>query len=569
MPSCANPCTLFNVTEDNNPPHIETAASAENLPDAITPPPPLSFQRLDEKSELPRLAVRRLHKIVDGNGIKAESVTLKSFDGALYKFAAQTHIRPLLTQTSRTEPGKKTGPQICNSPQDLHNAIEALEKELPHNVQSKEALRKAVLERDDKGIGLSKETIRVPALDKSYVNYNPCNACHEKGQVECIKCHGRKQMDCVQCHGQGRENCVQCHGHRTITGPGGKRLPCPHCSGQGKLSCRKCAGRRQMPCEQCNGHGQMRCQKCNGHATFSDITNVEVQIIANNELHADKEQIPDNALRQAERLGSRLISRGHAKATPLPADAETAQSGTSDLVINYTIDMPYGDVVFSIEDKDESAILFGHKAKIMGLNPFLENKVSSFVQTLSVASENGSSALTQLGEVWNYKIFKEALNIAARAKPDTVYKKLLSKYSLALRKQTIQIISDSAEAILSTATKGPLKTTRMILAALFCAIFAGWFLTPVHSVLKTAMPIPQLTMVVDIIALIGALLLATPLSQMISSHFLAKQLSGTVPSQQLKPILNRLKKADMWGLFFIFLVFLLFYVPIELFKIME
>lgn len=557
------------MTEDDNLPHIEAAAATDTIHTAMPPPPQHSFPRLDEKSELPRIAVRRLHKIVDGNGIKAENVTLKSFEGALYRLEAQTHIRPLLTQTSRTEPGKKTGPQICNSPQDLHNAIEALEKDLPHNAQSQDILRKAVLERPDQGIGLDKETIRVPSLDKSYVNYNPCNACREKGQVECIKCHGRKQIDCIQCHGQGRENCVQCHGHRTITGPGGKRQPCPHCSGQGKLSCRKCAGRRQMPCEQCNGHGQMRCQKCNGHATFSDITNVEVQIIAHNELIADKDQIPDNALRQAERLGNRLISGGHAKATALPASSEEPQSGTSDLLIHYTIDIPYGEAVFSIENKDENAILFGNKAKIMGLNPFLESKVSSFVQTLSVASKNGSTALTQLGEVWNYKIFKEALNLAARARPDVVYQKLLSKYSLALKKQTIQIISDSAEAILSTATKGPLKTTRMILSALFCAIFAGLYLSPAHTAIKAAIPMAQLSIVVDILILIGALLLATPLSQMISSYFLTKQLSGTVPPQQLKPILNRLKKADIWGLFFIFLIFLMFYAAIDLFKIME
>lgn len=530
-----------------------------------------AFPPIGKSSELPQKALSRLRKISDGNGLAPDKITLKDFQGFIYNFDAEIDIRLLLQTANHSEAGNTKGDQKFNTQQELQNHLSSYQDTLLTSPDSYEVVRKIFMERDDRGIGLSKEKVKVPSFQKRYVVPEPCSPCRQRGRIECHKCHGHKIVDCQTCHGQGHIHCHQCRGNRTVPGPDGKPRPCPTCASTGQVNCTYCRGQRHVTCELCNGKGDTKCTQCNGHGVHSHVTVVNVEAIADSRFNA-ADTVPETVIRQAEKLGPRLVGKHHAKAIPAKRDENTQKSETQQIELHYDISLPYGDIVFDINGQEEPARLFGQKAQIIGLNPFLEDHISPLLSKLKGQTVTRKAALSHLSDIWDYKIFKEALNLSAQTRQSVVYKKLLSKYALALKPTTLQDVVKNADNLLNSATSAPRKNGLIVSSLIFTALFALWFLGPLQDISKQALAgtISSDTLLsgLDFLPLLLSALIISPVTQAISVQLLSSQLSGVVPEQHIATLKKRLGKTNYLAIGIVIALFAAFYVPIEYLKLL-
>lgn len=91
----------------------------------------------------------------------------------------------------------------------------------------------------------------------------PCPECTGEGKVRCKKCHGSGKINCRRCDGTGADYSI--HFHREIN--------CRECHGKGELKCdngcRKYKGVYIVECEKCDGSGTVPGVKTTDTGTFS------------------------------------------------------------------------------------------------------------------------------------------------------------------------------------------------------------------------------------------------------------------------------------------------------------
>lgn len=191
-------------------------------------------------------ALGTIKRLVTGNGLDPEKVSLVRFEGEVLRFQAET-ILQISTKISKiTKGGRVKGPvQVAGETQ----AKEAIHKEyvkLAGDRDMRRKIREVVTGRPDRGFGQDGIVIPLPFWRKEFVIFEECKTCRAKGTVACQRCAGKGYEPCTLCHGSGMATCVQCLGGQQIVGPNGQKSRarpvtaaggCPAASARKRAAC--------------------------------------------------------------------------------------------------------------------------------------------------------------------------------------------------------------------------------------------------------------------------------------------------------------------------------------------
>jgi hypothetical protein len=264
-----------------------------------------------------------------------------------------------------------------------------------------------------------------------------------------------------------------------------------------------------MGCPNCGGKGGTPCPTCKGSGQIGEDAVVTCGASTSFAIHG--EGLPSGLRRGLDRLGIINLGKGHADIITLPPEktgdepvsepreGEPAQQQKiTTHKINYEAKLPYAELRMSFNGHKTIVSVFGKKNVLLNVPNFLDEALQPARDALALAARSSGT----LDEVLKTRAMHDALQLQLIGSGEVVnfrrlypfgisqdvMREILKNLKLALKRQTIVVRT---------------------LMAVFCVLaigglFAGLFLTPLHSTITLSLSIAvQATL--DTIILFAAL----------------------------------------------------------------
>ncbi len=493
--------------------------------------------------EFKDIALQKVRNIVDGNGIKAEDLKYKSFEGVTLQFLATTKLQLRFKTIERIEAGKKAGPVKISGPQQLRDEIAKMEQKHTHRADSIKRIQAFVAEeRKDMGYGLDGQMFKLPFLTTDYVTYEACQTCKAKGSVACQRCHAQGFEMCPQCHGQGLEICVQCSGTHFINTPNG-RQQCTKCHGKGKQSCSLCHERRKIQCRICKTKGSTLCTVCNGHAWTSRIYSIEVEAMPN--FDYDKTNIQSRVGEIIESLGPKLVIDEHVKIKVIykERDEKLSEDQRDFIAIPYVVTVPYGELHYTIGQDTFNTMIFGYKGALYFVPMLLDKLLKKPLARLKEAAENRGNVADKIKQAGRFKAVRLGILAASRLPLNKAAAKVKKENPHGLRNASIKEMVTHADRALKNITSKPRKYGMYGAFGFMAVLYGAYFAGNLRAALIAGLPDQLIQLAIDISVLAIAPALGVYIVKLISRKAMLDALGGLLPPGKQKSVMPKVGKA--------------------------
>ena len=538
------------------------------MADTPDQPIPLDAQIYELKvdPEYKDRAFETIKNQVKGNKYNPEDVKLEAFEGKVLRFSAHTLMTLVVKREKTIKPGRYESAKKVESEEganiEMDNAYKALDKK----ADLERSTREILLNRKDKGFGvqINNTYIQLPALRKEFVIFEACKTCKANGTVPCLPCNGNGRVTCTRCKGTRRVKCTHCQGARMVAVPGDatRKQQCPVCHGQGYSGCPMCKQTGYIPCKTCASRGVTQCPNCQGTAWNSHVFTQDIQAKTN--FYYSKEKLPEKVAVSMEERSTSLTE--HAIIRIITDNANLAQwkeiqaqlpdpnnpfnnamkEGDICYPILYDVTLPYGHIEYTINNKSYYTFLFGQKAVLDHVSPFLDDLIANGLRKLKDAAELRGDVHANLKAAGEYRTIKEGIIFTATASLKKARVKLKSANPLGLSDGALKEIIILSDRALKNITKKPRIIGTIIAGLAYLALFSGYFLTPVRSTLLSNIPNTALHSLADAVILGAAAYIGMIGIQSGAQNALKKTMNMLLPSK-IKTAPPKLGKIIYWN----------------------
>lgn len=506
-------------------------------------------------------SVQKMKAILAGNGMDSAVVRLKvtpsAGDAALpvriYHFSARTSVRLMVHTTRRTETGRITKGEILPMGADLSGMTPYVLADIRLNPVKRKQVTDLVVARPDKGFGLKDQNIKIPALQRQFVQHEKCGSCHASGRLGCAKCSGRGAVSCTSCHSRKQIMCPRCRGSGRVHA--GKNIsPCQACRGDGRISCPKCAGRGQIKCASCGASGALACGSCAGSGWLSQITHIDVS--ARMAFDMDRTGLPQPLIHMLDvssaqmaryvtrrEMDVKVVSAAHMARSYL-GEEEPADT----IWMDYDVTCPFGRVSFDVKGRDLSGYVFGYQARLAKFPYFLDAVTKTGQTALITAATSRKQVTENLQVATRFAFLRGVLtDILVHKDLAKVRAAALAKYPVGLNPQGLTDVIAAADMCLRhTSRTGRTvglvigQVVFLILATLYFIIGGRLFL------LAEGMPLPAVLMLdVALPAIgIGVTVLCSKITARVMQN---KMLRRLLPTAVLSKTLPKIGHTAIWA----------------------
>lgn len=437
-----------------------------------------------------RKALAQIRAAVDGNGIDPAQVLLGTVDGKILEFQGSVHFRMIVKTSESDAPPLKMAPgeqlQTVRSRGELDTEIRAYTSKTFDDPGTGSRLAAAILARADKGFGLGGSEIPSGIPVRHFVIQEPCPTCKGSTKTVCAPCHATGRLPCPTCKGTKMAVCYMCKGSKTKDMPNGK-VPCHICHGHGRIICKPCKATGTIPCGTCQTTGKIACRSCAGTGHKTHRTSVEIMAAANSDF--DTGSLPTRAAQIIEKMGGKFMAQGHAtlEAQPVRPNGEKGA-----FLIPCAFRLPYADIGIVLPGQKCRAVVFGEKARIVDVPPFLDRLLIGPVQKLQSAARSGN-AYGALRQSARAKAIRTAIFVAAQHSESKAVLELRRAYPVGLSamaaQKIIALINKSLNRVTAVPALVGMGAGLIVAAGLYALAFSEGFRAALAPHLNSSMAV--------------------------------------------------------------------------------
>tara|TARA_B100001989_G_scaffold252183_1_gene233416 strand:- start:2385 stop:4058 length:1674 start_codon:yes stop_codon:yes gene_type:complete len=522
---------------------------SENTPDA--PVKNVKVKKFDLDEGYVDSALEQVKDMISGNRIDIEEIEVKSCEGEIIHFIAETSINMGTKLTKKTMPGRVQGPVQVASDQDCQVEVDKAYLTLFDDKNIQKSIRDSILKRNDKGFAQDKLVFPYTEWQKQFVIFEPCGTCKTTGHVQCQHCAGKGIDHCPKCHGTGMVHCTHCHGSQMIQGPQGNKIQCTICHGRGKMSCNHCAQSGRIQCKTCGGGGKTKCPVCRGHAYASHITIVDLE--GRCAFHYPDDELPDKVVAMIQKYGEKI--KEHANIDIIQDEIKvTDESGEEErdakhkilrIPIFYNVVLPYGHIEFDIKDKSYYTFLFGKQAMLSHVSPFMDDILQNGVRKLGDAAENRGQPEDNLKQAAQYKTLRHAMVFTANMPLRKALKHMQKRYPFGFKDNSLKSILLKIQKSYQNITKKSVITGTATAWVISTLLSLGYFASPLRPMIMTKIPSMEIGALIDALVLGVLILIGNSIIQSFAANSLMKTLKTIMPKQKFKSISAHPGKATL------------------------
>ncbi len=512
-------------------------------------------------------AFETIRNLVKGNKYKPEDVKLEAFEGKVLRFSAYTLMTLVFEREKSLKPGRYESAKKVETEESANIEMDNAYKALENKADLERNVRETALNRKDKGFGIQTDNtyVPLPALKKEFVIFEACRTCKAKGTIQCLPCSGNGRIVCTRCKGTRRTPCKHCGGARMVSMPGdaNRKIQCPICHGQGFVGCILCNQTGYIPCKVCSSRGFTQCPSCQGTAWNSHVFTQEIQARTN--FFYPKENLPDKVATSMEERNSDLSE--HAIIRIITDNMNLAQwkkiqaslpdtdnpfnkamkEGDICFPILYDVTLPYGHIEYAINDKSYYTFLFGQKAVLTHVSPFLDDLIANGLRKLKDAAELRGNVHENLMAAGEYRTIKEGIVFTATSSLKKARVKLKSANPLGLSDNAATEIISLSDHALKNITKKPRMIGTIIAGLSYAALFCAYFLTPIRENILGNIPNSMLHGLADAVLLGAATYIGIIGIQSGAQNALRKTIGMLLPNK-IKTAAPKLGGAIYWNI---------------------
>ena len=538
------------VTNDSNIPPIPQEAT--NVPkDTAIESMKISEDYKDQALEL-------IKSLVSGNKSDPEKVELKAFEGEILHFQAENMLNVITNKSNRQVPGQISGAVKVDNEVAANEAMNKAYLTLADDKDMEKQIRDVILNRPDKGFAVDNVVIPLTFWKKEFVVTEPCQGCKATGSVTCLPCSGKGLSTCPRCHGTALVSCTQCNGAQMVAGPNGQNIQCPICHGRGKTGCNLCGQSGRIQCKTCGSQGTTTCPSCQGNAWGSVIHTVELQI--RTEFDYPKNKLPEKVVALIEKYGEKInefatinIAQDKVSVVNLDDEEKAKQQEIADkrndlrIAVLYEVILPYGHIEYDIDGKSYYTFLFGNKATLTHVSPFLDDLIKNGIRKLQDAAENRGDVHENLKMAGEYRTVKEGIIFAASNSLKKAKAKLKKANSLGLSNNAMNEIISYSDRSLKNITKKPRMIGLGISALLNFALLGIYFLTPLRDNIVGNIDNSGLRAIIDAVMFLGFMYIGVMAIQITAESAIKKTMAMLLPGG-IKTSTPRLGNIAYWNI---------------------
>jgi hypothetical protein len=494
--------------------------------------------------QVAQTALTKLRALCKGNGVKLQTIQLKSHDIDLHTLYAGTYLelRPVVTE--REAPGKIMVGKLAQNREDAGKLVDQAMANVARDSSMKTQIVRALLSRPDKGFGVNGQPIPLDFIKYEFTWHDSCQTCRGTGQSSCPKCRGQRVEPCIKCSGRGLMFCPNCRGTGLLQG-----VKCQKCQAQRYVACDQCRKSGMMQCRTCSGHGTSKCSTCSGQGMRSHVIGLSASAMTYFEY--DGKSIPQGAAHMIEAEGSNLVPSGKVKLEPRMADDKENAIGAS-----YEVTFPFGEIEFSIGKKDFHAGVFGYKTDFVNLPNILDKLVQKGVEELEEAAGDVGSVSEKIRRATRYRLIAQAFLYAIKTDPDKGIPLLLKKYDAGLSHSMAEKIILLAENAIAKISRKP-RIQGFIIGFGISAIFtAAYYFAPIRSSLAAFLPNQHFDAIFEIVPVVFAGIVTPIIIRIMAAGSVRNALGHLLPDTEKKTLVPKTGKAGLigYGAGFIFMV---------------
>lgn len=503
-------------------------------------------------------ALAQVKALVKGNKFDPENVTLETFEGEILQFQAENMLTILRKDAHKKVGGRIQGPTPVDNEIALKEAMTRAYNSLAVDHDFERRIRDVILKRDDKGFGVDGDIIPLPFWKKEFVIYEPCLTCHKNGNIKCQNCSGQGTELCPRCSGSGMNPCSHCRGAQWVQAQNGQKIQCPVCHGQGRQGCNSCNHNGKIQCKTCRGKGITTCPNCNGAAWISDIHVMEIQARTN--FDYPRKRLPDKVVLMIEKYGAKIseharitISQQNQSIVNIDDEEKARQQQESDqrndirIPVLYEVSIPYGHIEYNINGKSYYTFLFGTKAELSHVSPFLDDLIKNGIRKVTDAAEGRGDVVENLKQAAEYKTMRQGIVYASRHGLGKAKKMLQKSNPLGLSESAITTIITNADLAMKNITKKPRIIGTIAAGFLHAGIIGGYMLLPVRSTLVSKLPQATLEPIADGLVLCLSVYLGMLVIQGFAQNAVQKVMAAVMPKNANVTISPKLGNTSMWN----------------------
>lgn len=268
------------------------------------------------------------------------------------------------------------------------------------------------------------------------------------------------------------------------------------------------------------------------HGVFSHITHLSAQGLTYFEF--DRSPLPPAVANLVDKEAPALVVNGHIQVSSEAADAKNGALGLS-----YEMLFPYGEIIFSLRKKRLKAHLFGYKARLLDLPPFLNSLIAPGLRELEAAAVGQGNVAGKIKKASRYRLLGLALVNAAQSSTRKTTNILRQKYPIGLKKGTLTKITDDAARATAHITRKPRYYGLAAGLVLTGLLYALYYLGPVQGLLAPYIPNKNLSAAMDGMLVVIGCVLTTFSIQMSARKALRDAIGHLVPDPQRKKLVPR------------------------------
>lgn len=484
--------------------------------------------------QLVQTALDHVRAVCKGNGIKTDKITVVSQTISDHTLHAGTYLELKPVISERVVPGKIGGIVTAGREEAMSKVDQAMIL-AARDPAMKAQLSASLLNRPDKGFGLSGQVIPFDFLKKEFSWHEHCPTCRGSAQGPCQKCGGRRVETCIKCTGRGLMACPMCRTTGLINGQ-----KCTRCFGQRYVPCDQCQRSGVMPCRTCRGLGVAQCAACGGQGWKSHIITMIAQGLTYFEY--DPKSIPQSAADVIETQAATLVQTGAIKAEGRIADDKENILGAS-----YEVTFPAGSVSFMIGGREIKCGLFGYKAELRDFPYILDKLLAKPTEELEDAAKGEGSVADKIRSASRFRLIAQALLLTARTTAPKAAANLLKKYDIGLSPGMADKIAKLADQATSHITKKPRINGFVLGVAAAAVLMAAYYIAPLRSKLAALLPDQRFDAVLDILPVILGGFITSLCIQAMAGQAIRKALGHLIPQQQKKSLTPKTGALGPWG----------------------
>lgn len=534
-------------------------------PETISTPKDAVIRSMKISENYKDKALDLIKSLVSGNKFNPEKVELKAFEGEVLHFQAENMLNIVSKKSQRQVGGKVSGAVKVDNEIAAHEAMDKAYLALDDDKDMERQIRDVILNRPDKGFAVDNIVIPLNFWKKEFVVTVPCPGCKATGKVTCLPCGGKGISPCPRCHGTTYISCTHCNGAQMVRGPNGQNMQCPICHGRGKTTCNLCGQSGQIQCKTCGRRGTTPCPNCQGNAWSSTIYTIELQI--RTKFDYPKNKLPDKVVALIGKYGDKIsedatinIAQNSSSVVNIDDQEKTRQQEIADkrkdirIPVLYEVILPYGHIEYDIGGKSYYTFLFGKKAKLTHVSPFIDDLIKNGIRKLQDAAENRGDVHENLKMAGEYRTVKEGIIFTASSSFKKAKAKLKKANSLGLSDSAINEIITYSDKAFKNITKKPRIIGLGISAIINLVLLGLYFLTPLRNNIISNISNSELHIIIDVAMFLGFIYIGVMVIQITAESAIKKTMIMLIPSgiKTAPPKLGNIKYWNIGACFIIF-----------------